>query len=37
MHTLHGRDDTQLAEARNVRGVEMLRVFDSPAQGLAVP
>src|SRR5215213_3111117 len=29
---LHGRDDTEACEARDVRGVENLRVLDAPAR-----
>ena len=29
---LHGSDDTQLREARNIGGVEMLRMLDAPAE-----
>ena len=36
MDALHGRDDAQFAEARNIGGVEMLRMLDAPAQVLLV-
>src|SRR5258707_1387637 len=36
VNRLHGRDDTQLAEARNIGGIEVLRVLNAPAQVLRI-
>ena len=36
MHALHGGDDAELSEARDIGGVEVLRVLDAPAKVLLI-
>jgi hypothetical protein len=36
VNSLHGCDDAQQSEAWNIRGVEVLRMFDAPAKILLV-
>src|SRR5690606_20358675 len=37
VNALHRRDDTELAETRDIVGMQVLRVLDAPAQVATVP